>query len=925
MKRLILSVLFSSMALISTLATSFSLYQLSCEMEENPLGIENTHPCFSWKTYAVDRNFVQSAYRILVADSPEKLSMDQGNIWDSGKVNASSSVLVPFEGKDLLSATTYYWKVCNWNDKGIQSAWSETAQFTMGLLRPKDWGKALWIAMEADKPEEKVTPGITWPNLTPFLNEKKPAKAKNPQFRKEFMVNKPLKQAIAFISGMGHFDMFLNGKKVGNNFMDPGWTDYNKSILYVTFDITEQLIQGANTLGVMLEGGFYNTPGQRYLKLYTKFGMPKMRLHLKLRYEDGTSEEIVSDKSWKVTESPIIFSSIYGGEDYDATREIKGWMLSGFNDQDWNKVITSDNAIPMISQHATPVHIHQQLPFTRTFKDASGQWIYDMGQNFAGIFHLKVKAKKGQTIRLHPGERLKGTFVTQERIGSPVVFSYTAKGTGQSEEWQPQFTYFGYRYIRIEGAVPAGEDNPDNLPVIENLTGLHITNSAPEAGTFSCSNPLFNKTHELIDWAMRSNMTSVLTDCPHREKLGWLEQYHLMQYSLQYRYQLSRLYEKCFNDMQQAQRADGMIPTIAPQYVIFEQGSGFEDTPEWGSAFIISPWYTYLWYGDKRPIQKYYSAMQKYLEYLGTRADNYIIDYGLSDWYDLGPEHPGYSQLTTRGVTATAFYFYDAKIMQQIALLLEKEEDAQKYAELASAIKSAFNKKYFNQDTKTYDRNSQAVNAIALYFGLTEEENHAQVFQNLVADIRAHNNGLTAGDVGYRYVLRTLEANNAQQVIYDMNCKYDVPGYGYQLAHDATALTEGWRTEGSNNHFMLGHLMEWLYSGLGGIRQQEGSVAFKKILIDPQIVGDITHARTSYESPYGLIRSEWKLDAQQYTLKVEIPANSEAIICLPTAELDKVTEHGQPVKTHKEISNLDVNNGRLRVKVGSGSYLFQVK
>ena len=946
MKKLILSAALSLVTCLFAIAIphgdlapvphrAHRLYRLTCETEESPMGIENTHPCFSWQTHVLTRNYMQSAYRILVSDSPEKLAADQGNIWDSGKENNASSVLIPFEGSGLQAATTYYWKVCSWDDQNNPSSWSEPAQFTMGLLQPTDWGKALWIALEADKPEDKVVPGVTWPVLIPYLKEQKPVKAKNPQFRKEFSVHKPLKQAIVFVSGMGHFDMFLNGEKVGNNFLDPGWTDYDKSILYVTFDMTNQLQQGTNTLGVMLGGGFYNTPGERYLKLYTKFGMPKMKLHLKLNYEDGTTEEIVSDKSWKATESPITFSSIYGGEDYDANREIDGWMLPGFNDKAWSKVITSNNSVPMISQRATPVHIHQQLPFTRIFKDDSGGWNYDLGQNFAGIIRLRVKAQKGQTVRLHPGERLNGTYVTQERIGSPVIFSYTAKGTDEPEEWQPRFTYFGFRYLRVEGAVPAGEENPDNLPVIENLTGLHITNSAPEAGTFTCSNPLFNKTHELIDWAMRSNMTSVLTDCPHREKLGWLEQYHLMQYSLQYRYQLARLYEKCFNDMQQAQRADGMIPTITPQYVIFEQGSGFEDTPEWGSAFIISPWYTYLWYGDKRPMLKYYPAMQKYLDYLTSRADNHIIDYGLSDWYDLGPEHPGYSQLTTRGVTATAIYFYDATIMQQVATLLGKTDDAQRYGELAAAIRKAFNEKYYHPETKTYDRNSQTVNAMALYFGIAEEENREQIFCNLVDDIRSRNNGLTAGDVGYRYVLRTLEDHNAQQVIYDMNSKYDVPGYGYQLAHGATALTEGWRTEGSNNHFMLGHLMEWLYSGLGGIRQQEGSVAFKHILIDPQIVGDITSARTSYESPYGLIRSEWKLENGQYTLKVEIPANSEAIICLPTDDPGKVTEHGVPLEDCKEITYMDTNRmenlaaARCRrlagVKVGSGSYLFQVK
>mgnify|MGYP000779327759 CR=1 FL=1 len=340
---------------------------------------------------------------------------------------------------------------------------------------------------------------------------------------------------------------------------------------------------------------------------------------------------------------------------------------------------------------------------------------------------------------------------------------------------------------------------------------------------------------------------SVLTDCPHREKLGWLEEAHLMQYSVQYRYNLARLYEKTFNDMRSTQAANGMIPTIAPELVEFE--GGFKDTPEWGSTFVISPWYIYQWYGDTRPIETYYPDMQRYIDYLSSKADNHIIAYGLGDWFDIGPESPGESQLTSNGVTATAIYYYDVTLMEKMANLLGKPDDARKYQELAARIKQAFNRTFWNPSTRTYDRNSQAANAVALYMGLTTPENRQQVFDNLIADIRGRNNALTAGDVGYRYVLRALEAGGASDVIYDMNCKYDTPGYGWQLAHGATALTESWQAYGfvSNNHFMLGHLMEWLFSGLGGIRQKEDSFGFKHIVIKPEPVGDVRDAQVSYE------------------------------------------------------------------------------
>jgi hypothetical protein len=398
-----------------------------------------------------------------------------------------------------------------------------------------------------------------------------------------------------------------------------------------------------------------------------------------------------------------------------------------------------------------------------------------------------------------------------------------------------------------------------------------------------------------------------------------------MQYSMQYRYNFSRMYPKIMKDMQTAQRENGMVPTIAPEYVHFE--GGFEDTPEWGSSFIICPWYIYQWYGDQRLLADYYPAMQRYLDYLSSRADNHIVAYGLGDWFDIGPDNPGYSQLTSNGVTATAIYYYNTTIMEQVANLLGKPDDATKYRTAAKEIKSAFNEKYYDKATGTYDRNSQAANAIILYVGLAEDENRAHIFNNLVEEIRGRNNALTAGDVGYRYVLRALEAGGASDVIFDMNSKYDVPGYGWQLAHGATALTESWQAYGfvSNNHFMLGHLMEWLFSGLGGIRQPEGSAGYKTVLIDPQPVGDVHSATTTYRSPYGDILCQWEESDLEYRLKVEVPANSEAIVVLPTATAAQVTEYGQPLTQSVGVTILNANAGKLNVKTGSGSYLFRVE
>jgi hypothetical protein len=916
--------LFAVFAVSVSAAPSFSLYDLTCEQEENPVGIDTKQPCFSWKTYSEERGFVQSAYQIMVSDAPE--TTDRGNIWNSGKISASQSVLIPYAGKPLQSFAVYYWKVRTWDRHDRPSAWSTVQTFTMGLTNAADWGKAAWIALEKDRKAEYTVPArLDFKNIRETMGERSIGFYKLPQLRKTFVVRKQVKRALACIAGLGHFDLFVNGRKAGNHFLDAGWTKYDKQALYVAFDLTGDLQAGENVLGVMLGNGFYNIPFDRYLKLIISHGAPKMKMYLHIEYADGSTGAVVSDASWKAAESPITFSSIYGGEDYDARRFQKGWTEAGFDDAAWQQAIPADYAGTLGAQRATPLTVHSTIPTVLSYRNSAGKWIYDLGQNFSGIIRVSVRSNGSRTIRFHPAELLKSDSASaQTASGEPFYFSYTTVGDGQAEHWQPRFTYYGFRYVEVEGAVPAGTDNPENLPEIESLTGLHTCNSADEAGAFVCSKPMFNQIHSLIDWAVRSNMASVLTDCPHREKLGWLEQAHLMQYSLQYRYNLSRLYAKIMEDMRASQLPDGCIPTIAPEYVRF--ANGFEDTPEWGSSFIICPWYIYKWYGDRRLLEEYYPAMQRYLDYLGTRADNHIIAYGLGDWFDIGPNSPGYAQLTANGVTATAIYHYNTTIMQHAASLLGKSADAARYATLAANIKKAFNDKFYDPATGKIERNSQTANAIALYAGLVPDERREAILQNLIDDIRGRGNALTAGDVGYRYVLRALEDGGRSDVIFDMNSRYDVPGYGWQLAHGATALTESWQAYGfvSNNHFMLGHLMEWLYGGLGGIRQQENSIAFREIVIDPQTVGDVRDASTSYESPYGTIRCRWALTDKYYGMEVSVPANSTAEIRLPATDVRQVTTHGLPLSDAKEITVVGTEAGKLRIKVGSGDYRFKV-
>ncbi len=904
-------------------AQNLSVSRLRCEYQPHPLAVQTPTPALSWELQSARRNVRQTAYRVLVADDAKKLSQNVGNVWDSGKVSAAASIQVPYAGQVLQPAHAYYWKVKTWDNQGAESAWSTPAAWQTGLTAPADWHGAAWIAYEqlpADRvatlPVDGKKDAYTGPNVLPLL-------------RKQFVATKRLTQATLFICGLGQFEAVLNGQKVGDHFLDPGWTKYDRQAQYVAFDVTKQVKAGANVLGVLLGNGFYYVPPvkERYRKLKAAFGYPKLICRLALTYADGTRQDIVSDASWQTTAGPVTFSSIYGGEDYDATREQPGWATAGFDAQPWRPVVAVDGPADLVAQQQEPLRVFDAFNAPSPSQPHPGKWVYDFGQNASGIVELQVQGRRGDTVRLAPAELLGADkTITQKHVGRGFYFTYVLKGCGV-ETWRPRFTYYGFRYAQVEGGVPKGESNPQHRPEIVRLTALHTRNAATQVGTFTCSNDLLNRTHTLIDWAVKSNLASVMTDCPHREKLGWLEQTHLMGASLRYGYDIATLGRKTLADMRASQTAEGLVPEIAPEYVKFNWGGDiFRDSPEWGSASIILPWYLYQWYGDRQVLAENYAMMRRYVAYLGTQAHGHILTKGLGDWFDLGPKPPGTSQLTPMGVTGTATYYYDLTILAQIARLLGKDADAAAYQQLGAAVKTAFNQQYFNPATKQYATGSQTANALAVYMGLVAPADQAAVIENIVQDIRARGNALTAGDIGYRYLLRVLEDAGRSDVIFAMNSRADVPGYGYQLAHGATALTESWAAlpTVSNNHLMLGHLTEWLYSGLAGIRPAAGSVAFDKIDIRPEPVGDVRSARATHRSPYGLIVSDWQKSSNGFELTTTIPANATATIYLPATASARITEGGQLLAKRPELQLLGVADGQARVAVGSGTYRFRV-
>lgn len=880
---------------------------LQCEYRKDPLGVNTSAPRLSWEISSSG----QTAWQVFVSDDP---AVAKGNIWNSGKVQSAASIQIPYNGKKLDPAKKYYWKVKTWDAKGNDAPWSNIATWQMGLLNKADWQQARWIGFEEIPDSAVIIPAL-------HGNGKKewgPRRNILPLLRKEFSVAKPLKRATMFISGLGHFDMALNGKKVGDHFLDPGWTQYNKQTLYITFDLTSQIKQGQNAIGVMLGNGFYHIPGERYRKITGSIGYPKMICRMLLEFEDGTTQNIISDAGWKTAPSPITYSSIYGGESYDARLEKQGWDQPGFNDQHWKEAQVVSGPENLASQTMDPLKVTDILPTKKITQPKAGIWVYDVAQNASGIPRIKVKGKSGDVIKITPGELLDDSGrVTQQASGGPMYYTYIIKGTAE-ETWQPQFTYYGYRYLEVEGAVPPNENNPSQLPVMLAMDGLHTRHAATSAGSFSCSNELFNKTYHLIDWAIRSNMASVLTDCPHREKLGWLEEVYLMGSSILYNYQVPSLLNKITNDIRDAQTPDGLVPDIAPEYVEFD--GGFRNSAEWGSAAVFVPWDVYKWYGDKRVLEDNYNTMARYMTFLSKQVQKDSLSRGLGDWYDIGPKGVGPSQLTPIALTAFATYYHDLRTMISIASVLGKQQDVLKYENNSSEVKAYFNRKYLNKATGQYATGSQTANAMALYTGLVEDGQKEIVLQHIIDDIAKHNNSLTTGDIGSVYLLRVLNEANRSDIIYKMNNRSDVPGYGFQLANGATALTESWQAYRyvSNNHLMLGHLMEWFYSGLAGISQEQGSVAFKKILIRPQPVGDITFAKASYWCPYGLIKSEWEKHDNTFDLQINIPPNTTATIHLP------IVGKGNMVVT-KGIRFVTKEKNKLIFTAGPGHHKLTVK
>jgi hypothetical protein len=666
------------------------------------------------------------------------------------------------------------------------------------------------------------------------------------------------------------------------------------------------------------------TPG-RYSKFERSFGQPELIAQLTVQFANRPDFVLSSGPNWLALPGPITFSSAYGGEDFDARLEPKNWDRVKFDDSGWSKAFSVQGpGGALIPETTPPIEVAETFTPVKILHRSPRITVYDLGQNFSGWPEIAVIGSRGASVRLLAGELLDSSgYVSQHSANAgpedPNVFTYTLRGGAtlkQPERWHPRFSYYGFRYVQAETSV--------DVKMVD-LRGQFLHERVARIGSFTSSDHLINRIHALIDNAMLSNMVSVLTDCPHREKLGWLEETHLAGTSLNYNWDLSSLYNKMSDDMEDSQLADGLIPSIAPEFPIFS--GSFRDSPEWGSAVILSPWVAYQFSGDSSSLREHYDSMRRYIVYLESKAQNNLLYYGLGDWYDIGPGEPGPSKLTTLGLTASAIYYQDLTTLARIAVIAGHSDDANGYLDRAQAVKSAFNHRFFQPDTNTYDLGSQTAQAMPLALGLVPQGHEAAVLRGLVASIRSTNNHVTAGDVGFHYVVRALTDFGRSDILFDMFSRTDPPSYGAQLAAGATSLTEAWdaNPNHSQNHFMLGHAEEWFYRGLAGIEFDRSQESDAQIRIRPAIVGTITSASATLNSSLGFIKSGWRREkptSKTLRIEIEIPERTIGSFVIPLNYGDSITEADRSIEKDKRIQSVNPAQPVSELKLNPGHYRF---
>lgn len=841
------------------------------EYQVNPLGVDTRQPRFFWKNSHPERGQKQVAFQLIVSLSEEA---DKGDLWDSGRVNTDSSIQIVYGGKPLQSNRTYYWKVRIWDDRGQESPWSQVASFDTGLFAASDW-KGEWIGGE---------------NL----------------LRREFNLPENPRRARAFVAGLGYYELRVNGQKAGEHVLDPGWTTYSRRVLYVTYDITSLLRKGKNALGVMLGEGWYKSRA--------------LLFQLYVECEDGVLVEIHSDTTWKTARGPIVEDSIYHGETYDARLEQPGWDEPDFEDRGWKPAQKAKVPGGVLSAQLMPAIkvVDTIVPLTMT-SPAPGVYIFDLGQNISGWAQLKVRGPRGTDVRLRFSELLyENGILNQENLRSARAEDhYLLKGEGE-EVWEPRFTYHGFRYVEVTGY--------PGTPKIDSVRGRVVHTAVTPAGNLAFSKQILNDIQRIILWGQKTNLHSIPTDCDQRdERMGWMGDAQVTAEEAIMNFDMAAFYTNFLRNIRDAQGEDGSITDTVPHI----WGSRPAD-PAWGTAYPLIAWYMYQYYGDRRILEEHYDGLKKYVEFLKSKAENGLVRFShYGDWVAID-KCPG-------SLVSSFYYYYDVKILAEAARVLGKHPEADLYQKLLAEIKEAFNRAYLDPATRNYAGGSQTANALPLFLGLVPDNARGAVWSNLFNDlVYRHDSHLTTGIIGTKYILEVLTMFGNSDLAYDIMTKTDFPSYGYMIRNGATTLWELWqKREGpsmnSHNHPMFGSVGAWFYKALAGINMAPDSVAFRKLVISPQMVRDLRHASGSIYTINGQVSCSWEKQDRKIKLNVDIPMGSQAEIYLPVFKMRnlKLQEGPALIWTDNEIKNkvpgvesVELKGGNFIIKVGSGRYHF---
>ncbi len=870
---------------------------LLCENLSDPNGIDAAQPRFSWQLSSDKRNVHQTAYEI-------KVNAHTEIVWSSGKINSDQSVQINYAGKNLQSEKKYAWQVRIWDNEGKVSAWSEAATFQMALLNQSDW-KAKWIM-----------PGYA-----------EDALRASPLFRKQFIAKKKIISATAYITAHGLYEAQINGKRVGDAFLTPGWTSYNKRLQYQVYDVLNLVKNGNNAIGVALGSGWYRgiIGFGNNINVYGKD--IALLFQLKIIYSDGTSEYIISDDSWKSSTGAIVYSEIYNGETIDARNEKKGFSLPDFTDAEWSSVKLADfSKNNLLATQNELVKKHETFKAIKIITTPKGEKVIDFGQNLVGWVMMKVKGNAGDKIILSHAEVLdkNGNFYTDNLRSAKAQDTYILKGD-EEENFKPHFTWQGFRFVKIEGY--PGEINPDNF------TAVALYSDMKPTGTFTSSNVLINQLQHNIQWGQKGNFLDVPTDCPQRdERLGWTGDAQVFSRTASFNMNVDNFFAKWLKDVA-ADQQDGVVPFVIPNVL----GKATSSTG-WADVATIIPWNMYLAYGDKKILEDQYASMKAYVESIHKNAKEDLWNYGFhfGDWLFYRPEddNDGRSAVTDKYLIAQCFYAQSTQLLINAAKVLNKSDDVKSYSVLLQKIKDAFLKEYVTANGRLVS-GTQTAYVLALNFDMLPESLRDQAAKRLAENINSYGDHLTTGFLGTPYLCHVLTRFGYSDVAYKLLLQEKYPSWLYPVKMGATTIWERWdgqkpdssfQTPGMNsfNHYSYGAIGDWMYRQMVGLDTYEDGVGYKHIKIKPHIGGGFTFASASLQTYYGKLSGGWKLEADKIIMDVEIPANTTATIFIPASNANSITENNKPLSAIGDIKIVETKDGYVEINVGSGVYHFSI-